>query len=262
VANRLQAVLFDYGHTLIHFDERPHEKLEAAYHQINRLLRETLEKEVPEAKVLIREVSMAVDAEIQRDYESGREEEVEIGSIYEQRLRSLGLTPDAEVIEQVMEMEQSGWIGSVHVGPEVVQTLEQLKRAGMRMGIVSNAAYLPRLMKDQLKALGLADYFDGVSFSSEVGFRKPNRKIYQDALQKVGVDASASLFVGDRLKEDVRGPKSLGMRAVLIREWRQEEDPDGVADYTIERIGDLWPIVNELRSGASLPATYNEGRVG
>jgi putative hydrolase of the HAD superfamily len=258
----LKAVLFDYGHTLIHFDERPHEKLEAAYHRINQLLAEKLEKEVPEATVLIREVSMAVDAEIQRDYESGREEEVEIAGIYEQRLRGLGLLPDPEVIEQVMEMEQNGWIGSVHVGPDVIDTLARLKSAGLRLGIVSNAAYLPRLMKAQLEALGLAEYFDGVTFSSEVGFRKPNRKIYEDALKKVAVEPKLCLFVGDRLKEDVRGPKSFGMRAVLTREWRQEEDADEVADYRIERIGELWPIVEDLRGGAPLRRTYNEGRVG
>jgi putative hydrolase of the HAD superfamily len=117
-------------------------------------------------------------------------------------------------------------------------------------------------MKGQLEALGLARYFDGVTFSSEVGFRKPNTKIYEDALKKVGAEPSLCLFVGDRLKEDVRGPKSLGMRAVLMREWRQEEDLDGVADYRIERISELWPIVAELRGGAHLRPTYNEGRVG
>ncbi|TMD41339.1 MAG: hypothetical protein E6I88_07905, partial [Chloroflexi bacterium] len=67
---------------------------------------------------------------------------------------------------------------------------------------------------------------------------------------------SAALFVGDRVREDVEGPKRLGMRAVLTREWRQEDDP-GVADFVIERLGELSPIVARLRSGRPTPDTYN-----
>ena len=47
----LEAVLFDYGHTLIYFDERPHATLVDAYEKINRLLGDTLKREVPAAQV-------------------------------------------------------------------------------------------------------------------------------------------------------------------------------------------------------------------
>ena len=156
-----------------------------------------------------------------------------------------------------MELEQDGWLNSVHVGPDVVRTLENLQREGLRLGLVSNAAYLPRLMKAQLTALGLASYFTGVTFSSEIGLRKPHPAIYQDALAKVGVEASKALFVGDRVREDVQGPRSLGMRAVLIREFRQEDDA-GAADFVIERLGDLPAVLDRLASGPQRADTYNE----
>ncbi len=254
----VRAVLFDYGHTLIHFDERPHAALLDAYRRVNDLLREKLERDVPQAEVLIEKVSMAVDQEIQRDYAAGRAEEVEIGTLYDASLRQLGLALNPDLIERVMELEQDGWIGSVHVGPDVVPTLEAIRGDGLRLGVVSNAAYLPRLMVGQLKALGLAQYFDAISFSSAIGWRKPHPAIYQDALQQVGVEAAAAVFVGDRVKEDVRGPQELGMRAVLLREWRQEEDPDGVADFVIDRLGQLPSVLEQLRAGRRLAAdTYN-----
>jgi len=252
----LEAVLFDYGHTLIHFDDRPHEQLIEAYEKINQLLAERLEREIPAAQVLIEKVSRAVDDEIQRDYAAGREEEVEIAGLYDSALRGLGLELQPALIEQVMELEQNGWLKSVHPGPDVVPTLEALKAAGLRLGIVSNAAYLPRLMLGQLAALDLREFFDAVTFSSGVGVRKPHPAIYQDALTKLAVGPSAALFVGDRVREDVEGPKRLGMRAVLTREWRQEDDP-GVADFVIERLGELSPIVARLRSGRPTPDTYN-----
>jgi putative hydrolase of the HAD superfamily len=257
VSGPIEAVLLDYGHTLIYFDERPHASLLGAYEKINRLLADTLEREVPAAQVLIEKVSKTVDDEIQRDYAAGRPEEVEIGAIYDTALRAVGLEVDPELIERVMELEQEGWLNSVHVGPDVVATLEELQHRGLRLGLVSNAAYLPRLMNAQLAALGLAKYFSGVTFSSEVGVRKPHPAIYQDALAKVGVEPSRALFIGDRVREDVQGPQSLGMRAVLLREWRQEDDP-GVADFVIGRLGELPTVLNRLAVGPQAADTYNE----
>ena len=253
----IEAVLLDYGHTLIYFDERPHSALLGAYESVNRLLADTLEREVPAAQVMIEKVSQRVDAEIQRDYAAGREEEVEIGAIYDAALRDIGLELDPALIERVMELEQEGWLNSVHVGPDVVSTLEELRRRGLRLGVVSNAAYLPRLMKAQLTALDLAKYFVGLTFSSEIGVRKPHAAIYQDALAKVGGEPSKTLFVGDRVREDVRGPKSLGMRAVLTREFRQEDDP-GVADFVIDRFGELPTILDRLAAGTQRADTYND----
>jgi len=256
VREPLEAVLFDYGHTLISFDERPHSALMGAYEKVNELLRATLKEDVPAANVLIERVSKAVDEEIQRDYAAGREEEVEIAAIYDTALRGLGLTVEPRLVERVMELEQEGWLGSVHVGPDVHRTLEYLRDNGLRLGLVSNAAYLPRLMTQQLAALGLKSYFDGLTFSSEVGVRKPSPKIYTDALDKVRVRPSRALFIGDRIKEDVQGPQSLGMLAVLTREFRQEDDA-GVADFVIQRLGELPAIIDGLLTRPPSATTYN-----
>jgi len=257
VSEPIEAVLFDYGHTLIYFDERPHSTLLSAYEQVNRLLATTLEREVPAAQVLIERVSQVVDDEIQRDYAAGRPEEVEIAAIYDSALRGLGLELEPDLIERVMELEQEGWLNSVHVGPDVVETLGTLRRHGLRLGLVSNAAYRPRLMKQQLAALGLLPYFDGVTFSSEVGVRKPHPEIFTDALRKIGIEPGRALFVGDRVREDIQGPQRLGMRAVLTREWRQEDDP-GVADSVIQRLGELPAVVTRLTTGPWAADTYNE----
>src|SRR5260370_11019542 len=111
-------------------------------------------------------------------------------------------------------------------------------------------------MREQMAALGLAEYFDALTFSSEVGVRKPHREIYAVALKTLGACPSRTLFVGDRVREDVQGQQALGMRAVLTREWRQENDP-GVADFVIARLGELPAIVDRLRTGPREAGTYN-----
>jgi len=87
--------------------------------------------------------------------------------------------------------------------------------------------------------------------------RKPHPEIYADALRKLGVEARRALFVGDRVKEDIQGPKTLGMRAVLTREWRREEDP-GLADFVIQRLGELPTVISRLMPEARPADTYNE----
>ena len=59
------------------------------------------------------------------------------------------------------------------------------------------------------------------------------------------------------MREDVQGPKALGMRAVLTREWRQEDDPGG-ADFVIQRLGELPAIVSRLGPMSHVADTYNE----
>src|SRR2546423_7310140 len=111
-------------------------------------------------------------------------------------------------------------------------------------------------MKARLSARRLQCFFEAVSFSSEVGVRKPHPRIYADALRKLGVEARRALFVGDRVKEDIQGPKTLGMRAVLTREWRREEDP-GLADFVIQPLGELPPVIRKLKPPAPTRETPN-----
>jgi putative hydrolase of the HAD superfamily len=256
-AGPIEAVLFDYGYTLIYFDEDPHAQLVDAYQAVNRLLSRTLAREVPDARTLIERVSKAVDAEIQADYDSGRPEEVEIATVYDGCLRRLGLELTPVVIQEVMEIEQEGWLRSIRLGPNVRPVLDKLKAGGLRLGIVSNAAYRPDLMRRQLEHLGLLGYFDAATFSSEVGMRKPHRAIYEDALAKLAVEPQAAIFVGDRLREDVEGPRRLGMRTVLLRELRRDEATQGSPDFVIDRLTELIPIVERLQAGNERPPTYN-----
>lgn len=69
-----------------------------------------------------------------------------------------------------------------------------------------------------LETCGLKEYFDLIVTSAEVNQRKPNPKIFKKALQKLGVDASRAVFVGDMVTLDVIGPQNVRMKTVLIQE--------------------------------------------
>jgi HAD superfamily hydrolase (TIGR01549 family) len=216
-------VLFDYGHTLMDF-ARPESLLLDAYHRINQRLEQELEAQVPGAADLLVSVSQRVDDEIGDSYMGGAEQEVDIAQLYDSALVALGLRLKAETVRWVVDEEQRAWLSGITASPHAHSTLEALRSRGLRLGIVSNAAFPPHSMRAQLSSLGLAPYFDATVYSSEIGMRKPNRAIYQECLNRLGGASGGTVhFVGDRLREDVMGPRKLGFEPVLTHEFRRED---------------------------------------
>lgn len=222
-SRKVTTLLFDYGHTLMDFT-RPEELLLEAYHRINKRLEAELEAEVPSAAELLVAVSERVDEEIGRSYMGGAEQEVDIAALYEDALAALGMHLTPETLSWIVEHEQDAWLSGIEASPHAIPVLDTLKGRGLRLGIVSNAAFPPQSMRNQLESLELAPYFDATVYSSEIGVRKPNRAIYQECMNRLGGDDGGGVvFIGDRLREDVMGPRKLGFDAVLTHEFRQED---------------------------------------
>jgi FMN phosphatase YigB (HAD superfamily) len=114
-------------------------------------------------------------------------------------------------------------------------------------------------MRRTLDALGLVSCLDAVAISSEVGVRKPHPAIYEGVLLALDVRPEEAVFVGDRVSEDVIGPQSVGMRAILSHEYRQEP-PDGARpDAILGSFAELPAALDQLqaaphRPDAELPA--------
>lgn len=97
--------------------------------------------------------------------------------------------------------------------PEVERALAELRRAGLKLGLISNwDERLPRLLAE----LGLAERLEVVVSSAAVGVEKPHPRIFEAALEGLGLPAPRVLHVGDRRRQDVEGANSVGMRALLL----------------------------------------------
>ena len=119
------------------------------------------------------------------------------------------------------------------IGPraEAVEVLEELRALGLHLGIVSN------IDDDQFAELwelcGLDPLFDSITTSESAGSCKPDRRIFEVALQRAGVeDAECVVFVGDSLHHDVAGAQALGMTTVLLEELPTEH-PAGAPEPTL-----------------------------
>ena len=124
------------------------------------------------------------------------------------------------------------------VDPEAASTLDRLKSSGFRLGVISNFDYRVYRILD---GLGLSGYFDSITISSEAGYAKPRREIFDLALSSLNAEARDSMHVGDSPHLDLAAASEAGMVAVLI-------DPAGKAAPAIEgrtaRVSSLASTIN------------------
>ncbi|MFN2543305.1 MAG: HAD family hydrolase [Actinomycetota bacterium] len=239
----VEAVVFDYGHTIVDF-RRTEEALLDAYRQIRERIEAALEIEAPEVGHLIDRVAREVDRLVGVSYEERRMEELDAHRVFDEVLRAvLGLEVPRDVVGHIVALDHSAFTNTITVSEENLAVLARLKEQGHRLGLISNVTLLPDLMRADIEALGIGQHLDAALFSSEVGVRKPDERIFRAMLERLGVAPERTVFVGDRLVDDVDGAHRVGMRAVQTREFRVEEDPAIEPDAVIERLPELLAVL-------------------
>lgn len=208
------AVLFDYGLTLVHFD-RPMEAIEKAQRAIATRIAAAGHR-APAVELLRTAVHDRVEAEVAAHEAGGALEEIDVASLERRAFEDIGLHLDPVLRDDCARMAQEAWFAGVRPYDDAAAVLRTLRDAGLRVGVCSNAAYRPASMRDQLRHVGLSESVDAAVFSGEVGWRKPSPTIFAAALEGLGGRAETTVFVGDRMREDIDGAHAMGMRAILI----------------------------------------------
>lgn len=163
-------------------------------------------------------------------------------------LLKLGLEPHADVLVPFTDalLETSIYTAKT-LEPEagMPEALAALDALGLRIACVSNAFMGADVLNRILDERGLGRYNELTISSCELGYRKPHPRIYEAALEALGLPAAAAVFVGDRLDADVEGPAALGMRTVLTHQYRRE-DPSAAKvkpDAVISHLSELPAVV-------------------
>lgn len=101
---------------------------------------------------------------------------------------------------------------------DTLTTLRALLERGYRLGLVSNTPWgtPDYLWEQQAEKFGLAGLLEVRLFSSDIGVRKPDPRIFLEALRRLGVPPARALFVGDAPAEDIGGAAGVGMRTALV----------------------------------------------
>jgi HAD superfamily hydrolase (TIGR01549 family) len=217
----IRVVLFDLGETLWHFPKLPPVEIirGETVHRISDLLRSWDVQPAGELFFLGRDIRFAIEKATDEAY-WGDLVSPDYPTLAKQVAAEKGLSISDE---QAVELWHTWNLGGVFLGRQlyegVLETMRWLREHGYRIGAVTNRGLGGEPFREELRHHGLLEFFEVLSISCEVGYLKPDPRLFQHALGELGVRPEETVMVGDSLRADVGGAKALNMTTV----WKRNE---------------------------------------
>jgi HAD superfamily hydrolase (TIGR01549 family) len=246
----IKAVFFDLGDTLWHYPNMPPPETirGETMRRITDLLARWGYEMSGDRRMIGRDIRLTIQEETSRAFHGDC---VDPG--YPGICRRIAAEHDMEItLDQGAELWETWNLGGVFLGvtlfPGVRETLQTLADLGYRIGSITNRGYSGPRFWEQMDMLGLTPLFEHVVISCDVGYMKPHPHIFHQALQLMRLEADECVMVGDSLRADVEGARTLGMKTVWTRPPANEPveattdqpEPGPVEpDFTIESISEL-----------------------
>ncbi len=151
-------------------------------------------------------------------------------------LQIVGITDPAHLSRGIQIAREES--ENVHYFPDARKTLDQLKIKDLYLGIVTDTAHPLHEKIEKLERGGLGNLWDAIISSREVGIQKPDPRIYQLALQQLGVKPDQAIFVGHKASE-LEGARNVGLKTIAFN-----YEDGAKADFYIQQFSDLVGLLN------------------
>lgn len=112
---------------------------------------------------------------------------------------------------------------AIHPFPGAIDTIRRLRDNDIRLALVTNGSSASQRKK--IERFGLSQLFDHILIEGELGFGKPDERIYLKALAALGTEANETWMLGDNPLWDVMGPQKLGIRGIWVNSRNSDEKP-------------------------------------
>lgn len=220
----MQACLFDLGNTL----SRSASLSEALLEIANTAIVDRLHLSTHQLMM----IGTEIEQEISRLYAAIRLEQPGWQDVWKKGLKNCGFNFSDEEVEILCRAHLRQFVKNCEVESYSLPLLGRLRKANVPLGLVSNVTGPSEIFENDLAEKGLKPYFDAVVWSSNVGVRKPNPKIYQIILKKLKLKPSEQIvMIGDHEIADILGGKQMGFTTIKV--VPAGHDFDSAADYVV-----------------------------
>ena len=213
----IKHIFFDLDHTIWDFDRNAHETLTELYEQY-----ELKAKGLDSCELFI-ETYSENNQLLWAQYHLGKiTKETLRSKRFHETFIQLGIAPES--IPQEFESDYvrlSPTKRNLFAGSEKVLTYLQKKYT---LHIISNGFKETTLTKMDL--CNLNPYFCNVIISEDVGVNKPDKAIFEYALNKAGAKKEESIMIGDSIEADIRGAQDYGIKAIFFNPLNKEKPAD------------------------------------
>ena len=115
----------------------------------------------------------------------------------------------------------------------------------MKIGLISNTCHPGELKEKELKHFKILEFFETLIWSSEFGYQKPHQGIFFEALRRLEVEPSEAIFVGDDYWRDIEGANRIGMSAIWIT-WFTQQEKRKFCGWQIKEISEIIEIIKGI----------------
>jgi 2-haloalkanoic acid dehalogenase type II len=237
MASPTRAIFFDLGGTLFSNLEIPRVNAANILEAAQRLGVEGEFGEIGLAYVLAaREVN---DLYMRRPYYLHRDHFYDTYRLFAKRFDR---EASDEFLDWFYEAQRSAMVEGLSLRDDCIETLRALRERGLILAIVSNID--EDYLQGMLRNLELEPLFDHWISSEAAQSCKPDRKIFECALERSGCRADEVIFVGDSRIHDVQGARALGMTTVLLAEQGgvshlDDEGFEAKPDHVISKLAEV-----------------------
>jgi putative hydrolase of the HAD superfamily len=230
IAGMIRGVIFDLDNTLTDFMRMKELSVDAA-----------IEAMIDAGLTVSRE-----DAK-QRIYAIYAREGIEFQQVFDHFLQDARGEMDYKIHAAAIVAYRRAREASLILYPHVKHTLIELMKRGQRLAVLSDAPRLQAWLR--LCTLGLHHMFDHVIAFEDTGTLKPSGQPFRELLARMDMTAGEMLMVGDWPERDMVGASKVGIRTVFARYGDTKNTTHSGADYEIDDIIELLPILEALNAG-------------
>jgi HAD superfamily hydrolase (TIGR01549 family) len=235
MTNKAKAVLFDIDDTLFDRREAQSEVLQQIITVLPDLFSGLNSKQIDEAFSKSDEIST-------QEFTSGAsiDDSRESRSRYFLQFLNLDQHRCQEIAKLYLEYYPK-IIAPVEGAQSTIHNLAQK----LQVGIISNGS--PAVQYQKLNNLGIKQYLSCIILSEEIGIRKPDTRIFQEAASRIGQLPENCLYVGDSIDADITGAKNAGMISCWFNPRQIQQTHSIITpDFEIFRLAQLIKIINAL----------------
>jgi len=127
--------------------------------------------------------------------------------------------------------------------PDTVPVLNEIKNSGLPIGLVSNAQKV--FTANEMRILGIQQYFKHMVFSSRFGITKPDHRLFLVVCAMLDVSPANAVYIGDNPYNDVKGAKKVGMTSILLSRQLKSVIPGYEPDYYATDLWDAWEWIKQ-----------------
>lgn len=126
---------------------------------------------------------------------------------------------------------------AIYPFPGAIDTIRSFRESDFRLALVTNGSSASQRRK--IDRFGLSQFFDHILIEGELGYGKPDERVYMKALSSLGTAPNETWMIGDNPLWDVTAPQKLGIRGIWVNSRNSMEKPLPAPFLTVRTLQEL-----------------------